>query len=77
MDWTTGLTFDRILDVLRKLIVNIMKLSAFLVSEASTTTANYNNVHNGALQLYKLQSDCLEKSIFWLETTSVANVYAY
>ena len=48
LDYWTELTFDLILDGLCKLNNNHnMDLSTFLVSEASTTTTNYNNAHMG------------------------------
>ena len=44
VDWTTGLTFDLILgSVCNTLIIHIIELSTFLVSEASTVVTNYNN----------------------------------
>ena len=54
LDWTTGLTLDRILGVLCKLINNsYYGVEHFWGSEASTTATNYNN---GALQSCKLPS---------------------
>ena len=46
LDWTTGLTFDRILGILCKLFHNsYYGVERFFVSEASTAATNYNNAH--------------------------------
>ena len=72
LDWTTRPTFDLILGVLCKLIHNsYCGFEHFLCLKQYNSCKLQQCLHR-ALQLCRLPSDCLEKSIFTLETASLS-----